>query len=117
MRIGYARVSTREQNTDGQPDSLRAAGCERVYVDKASGKLGRRPEWDRCREQLRCDDALVVTKLDRMGRSVRHLIDVVGELDRAGVELVVLARASTPLARVGGCCSTCWSRWPGSSGT
>src|SRR4249919_3898354 len=92
MRIGYARVSTREQNTDGQLDALAAAGCERVYVDKASGKLARRPEWDRCREQLRRGDALVVTKLDRMGRSVRHLIDVVGELDRQGVELVVLAQ-------------------------
>ena len=92
MRIGYARVSTREQNTDGQLDALHAAGCERVYVDKASGKLARRPEWDRCREQLRRGDALVVTKLDRMGRSVRHLIDVVGELDRQGVELVVLAQ-------------------------
>ena len=92
MRIGYARVSTREQNTDGQLDALRAAGCERVYVDKASGKLARRPEWDRCREQLRRGDALVVTKLDRMGRSVRHLIEVVGALDRQGVELVVLAQ-------------------------
>jgi DNA invertase Pin-like site-specific DNA recombinase len=89
---GYARVSTREQNTDGQLDALRAAQCERVYVDKASGKLARRPEWDRCREQLRSGDTLVVTKLDRMGRSLRHLIDVVGELDAQGVELVVLAQ-------------------------
>ena len=56
------------------------------------GKLARRPEWDRCREQLRRGDALVVTKLNWMGRSVRHLIDVVGELDRDGVELVVLAQ-------------------------
>jgi DNA invertase Pin-like site-specific DNA recombinase len=82
MRIGYARVSTREQNMDGQLDALQTAGCERVYVDKASGKLARRPEWDRCREQLRRGDTLVVTRLDRMGRSVRHLIDVVGELDQ-----------------------------------
>ena len=71
MRIGYARVSTREQNTDGQLDALRAAGCERVYVDRP------RASWAAAavgspREQLRCDDALVVTKLDRMGRSVRH---------------------------------------------
>lgn len=90
MRIGYARVSTREQNVDGQHHALTAAGCERVFVDKASGKLARRPDWDRCLEQLRGGDELVVTKLDRMGRSVRHLIDVVGELGERGVELVVL---------------------------
>lgn len=89
MRIGYARVSTREQNTDGQLDALRAAGCERVFVDKASGKLARRPEWDRCRDQLRAGDERVVTRLDRIGRSVRHLIDV-AELGEGQVELVVL---------------------------
>lgn len=92
MRIGYARVSTREQNADGQLDALTAAGCERVFVDTASGKLARRAEWDRCLEQLRRGDELVVTKLDRMGRSVRHLIDVVGVLGERGVELVVLAQ-------------------------
>lgn len=92
MRIGYARVSTREQNADGQLDALTAAGCERVFVDTASGKLARRPEWDRCLEQLRGGDELVVTKLDRMGRSVRHLIDVVAELGEREVELVVLAQ-------------------------
>ncbi len=92
MRIGYARVSTREQNADCQLDALRAAGCERIFVDTASGKLARRPDWDRCCEQLRAGDELVVTKLDRMGRSVRHLIEGVGELGERGVELVVLAQ-------------------------
>jgi len=90
MRIGYARVSTRDQNADGQLDALAAAGCERVFVDKASGKLARRPDWDRCREQLRAGDELVVTRLDRVGRSVAHLIEVVSELGGRGVELVVL---------------------------
>jgi len=61
-----------------------------VFVDKASGKLARRPDWDRCREQLRAGDELVVTRLDRVGRSVAHLIEVVGELGGRGVELVVL---------------------------
>ena len=69
MGIGYARVSTREQNAAGQLDALTAAGCERVYTDTASGKLARRAEWDRCLEQLRRGDELVVAKLDRMGRS------------------------------------------------
>jgi DNA invertase Pin-like site-specific DNA recombinase len=90
MRIGYARVSTRDQNADGQLDALTAAGCEQVFVDKASGKLARRPNWDRCLEQLRRGDELVVTKLDRMGRSVQHLIAVVADLGNHGVELVVL---------------------------
>lgn len=90
MRIGYARVSTRDQNADNQVDALTAAGCERIFVDKASGKLARRADWDRCCEQLRRGDELVVTKLDRMGRSVRHLIDIVGEFGERGVELVVL---------------------------
>lgn len=90
MRIGYARVSTRDQNADGQLDPLAAAGCERVFVDKASGKLARRADWDRCREQLRAGDELVVTRLDRVGRSVAHLIEVVSELGERGVELVVL---------------------------
>jgi DNA invertase Pin-like site-specific DNA recombinase len=90
MRIGYARVSTRDQNADGQLDMLAAAGCERVLVDKASGKLAHRPQWERCLDQLRRGDELVVTKLDRVGRSVPHLIDVVTELGGRGVELVVL---------------------------
>lgn len=55
-RVGYARASTREQNLDSQLDALRAAGCERVFVDKVSGKLTRRSQWDACRDYLRPGD-------------------------------------------------------------
>lgn len=65
MRIGYARVSTRDQNADGQVDALTAAGCERIFVDKASGKLARRSDWDWCCEQLRRGDELVILVVPR----------------------------------------------------
>src|SRR4051794_21375368 len=89
-RIGYARVSTREQNTDAQLDALREAGCARVFVDTASGKLARRPELDKTLDCLRAGDELVVTRLNRLGRSLRHLLDLVAELSERGVHLVVL---------------------------
>lgn len=68
-RFGYARVSTRGQKDDSQIDTLEAAGCERIWVDKASGKLARRPEWDKCFEHLRRGDELVITRLSRPFRS------------------------------------------------
>ncbi len=74
------------QNADGHA----AAGCERVFANKASGKLARRQDWDSCRQQLRAGDELLVTARDRVGRSVAHLIEVVSELGGRGVELVVL---------------------------
>src|SRR5271155_2617147 len=83
--LGYARVSTVEQNTDLQHDALAAAGCSRVFVDTASGALQARPELARCLDHLRAGDTLVVWRLDRLGRSLRHLIDSIGELDRRGV--------------------------------
>ncbi|MHB1432005.1 MAG: recombinase family protein [Streptosporangiaceae bacterium] len=91
MRIGYARVSTNDQHPEAQADRLMAAGCERVYVDRGvSGALARRPEWDRCRDTLREADVLVVVRLDRIGRSVKNLIDVVNELGERGVNLIAL---------------------------
>src|SRR5664279_583064 len=76
VRIGYARVSTRhDQHPEAQHDALRVAGCDRVYVDTASGKLARRPELDKALVAARHGDQLVVTKLDRLGRSLEHLID------------------------------------------
>ncbi len=83
--LGYARVSTTEQNPDLQVDEPTAAGCWRVWTDHASGALDRRPQLDAVLEQLRPGDTLVVWRLDRLGRSLRHLIDVVTGLDARGV--------------------------------
>ncbi len=83
--LGYARVSTTEQNPDLQVDELTAAGCWKVWTDRASGALDRRPQLDEVLEQLRPGDTLVVWRLDRLGRSLRHLIDVVTALDERGV--------------------------------
>ena len=74
MRVGYGRVSTRDQNPDGQRDALQAAGCDDIYVDKASGKLASRPKLDEVLRISRKGDQLVVTKLDRLGRSLEHLM-------------------------------------------
>lgn len=70
--IGYARVSTRDQNPDAQTDALGAAGCDKIFVEHASGVLARRPALTDALEYLRDGDTLVVTKLDRLGRSVRN---------------------------------------------
>lgn len=83
--LGYARVSTTEQNPDLQVDELTAAGCWKVWTDHASGALDRRPQLDQVLAQLRPGDTLVVWRLDRLGRSLRHLIDVVTGLDARGV--------------------------------
>jgi len=83
--LGYARVSTTEQNLDLQVDELTAAGCWRVWTDLASGALDRRPQLDAVLAQLRPGDTLVVWRLDRLGRSLRHLIDVVTALEERGV--------------------------------
>jgi DNA invertase Pin-like site-specific DNA recombinase len=85
MRIGYARVSTSDQNLDLQEDALRCAGCERVIVDKASGETAKRSGLDRARDLLRPGDTLVVWRLDRLGRSLRHLIELMAELERQQV--------------------------------
>ena len=90
-RIGYARVSTRDQHPEAQRERLEAAGCTRIFTDTgASGARASRPEWDKCLDRLEPGDALVCTKLDRIGRSVRNLTDVSSLLQERGVDLACL---------------------------
>jgi DNA invertase Pin-like site-specific DNA recombinase len=84
--IGYARVSTEEQSLDLQLDALHQAGCERVFVEKASASTTERPGLCEAHSHLRQGDVLIVWKLDRLGRSVKGLVDLVEELARAGVQ-------------------------------
>ena len=79
MKIGYARISTRDQNPDLQIDALKNAGCEDIYTEVASGGKSERPKLDEMLANLRKDDVLVIWKLDRLGRLTRHLATVSGE--------------------------------------
>ncbi|MFC1715566.1 recombinase family protein [Candidatus Poribacteria bacterium] len=81
MLIGYARVSTHDQNLDLQKDALEKAGCERLYVEQASGSSSSRPELEQALEVLREGDTLVVWRLDRLGRSLKHLIELFAQLE------------------------------------
>jgi DNA invertase Pin-like site-specific DNA recombinase len=102
MRIGYGRVSTRDQHPEAQHDALRAAGCDDVSIDKASGKLARRPELDRALLSAnRTGDQLVITKLDRLSRSLEHLIELSNDLQTRGVDLVVLDQGIDTSTAVG----------------
>ena len=80
MLIGYARVSTEDQNLDLQLDALKNTGCEKIIEEKASGSSTKRNGLNEVLNQLRAGDTLVVWKLDRLGRSLQHLIKVVNEL-------------------------------------
>lgn len=102
MMIGYARVSTQDQNLDLQTEALTKAGCEKIYEDKISGVRAERPGLPRALEMLREGDTLVVWKLDRLGRSVKQLVDMVGELHRQGIQFKSLTDAidtGTPAGR------------------
>ncbi|MBT2513136.1 recombinase family protein [Arthrobacter sp. ISL-30] len=87
-RIGYARVSTRDQNLDLQRDALRAAGCDRIFEDTMSGTKARRPGLAKALEALREGDTLIVWKLDRLGRSLKDLLDFAGGLNERGIGFV-----------------------------
>src|SRR6185312_12072221 len=84
MRIGYARVSTDDQSLDLQLDALKKAGCKRVFTDKASTAAGYRPGLEDAVSHLRSGDVLVIWKLDRLGRTVKGLIDFVADLQQQG---------------------------------
>lgn len=106
MKIGYARVSTEDQNLDLQTQALLAAGCERIYTEKMSGKgslFKDRQELHRLLEDVRSGDTLVVWRLDRIGRSLKYLIDTVEFLHEKRVEFVSLMEhidTSTPTGRL-----------------
>ena len=85
MLIGYARVSTVEQNLDLQRDALKQAGCEEIIEDTKSGSQRDRPGLNRALDKLRSGDTLVVWKLDRLGRSVKDLVELVGDLEKKGI--------------------------------
>jgi DNA invertase Pin-like site-specific DNA recombinase len=86
MLIGYARVSTQDQNLELQREALIHAGCKKVFEDKISGTRSERPGLTKMLEMLREGDTLVVWKLDRLGRSVKQLVDLVTELNQQGIQ-------------------------------
>ena len=111
MLIGYARVSTQDQNLELQRDALAKAGCKKVLEDKVSGTRADRPGLAKALEMLREGDTLVVWKLDRLGRSVKQLVDLVGELQKQGVQFKSLTDAidtGTPPA------DSSFTSWPAS---
>jgi Resolvase, N terminal domain len=94
--LGYARVSTADQQPQLQVDALTAAGCYRVFTETASGARSDRPAHGQLLDQLRPGDTLVVWKLDRPGRSLRHLVDTVTSLAERGIAFRNLRRRPRP---------------------
>lgn len=102
MLVGYVRVSTTEQNTDLQRSALLAAGCELIFEDRVSGTRASRPGLNDALDKLSVGDSLVVWKLDRLGRSVKNLIELVALLKSRGVHLRSVTDSidtSTPMGR------------------
>ncbi|CTS99303.1 DNA invertase from prophage CP-933H [Escherichia coli] len=102
MLIGYVRVSTNDQNTDLQRNALNCAGCELIFEDKISGTKSERPGLKKLLRTLSAGDTLVVWKLDRLGRSMRHLVVLVEELRERGINFRSLTDSidtSTPMGR------------------
>lgn len=90
MKLGYARVSTQDQNLALQLDALKAAGCSKIFQEKASGTNTERPELNKLLEMIREGDTLMIWKLDRLGRSLNHLIEIVTLLKQQHIGLVSL---------------------------
>jgi DNA invertase Pin-like site-specific DNA recombinase len=115
--IGYARVSSADQNPDHQIDALHRAGVEEqnIYLDHASGAKASRPKLDEILRMLRDGDTLKITRLDRLGRSVLHLVTLGAALRQRGVGLHVIEQASTPQPPKAARCSACSPSSPSSS--
>ena len=88
MKYGYARVSTKDQVLNLQIDALKTAGCHKIFYEVAKGARADRPEWLKLLEEIQKGDTLIVWKLDRMGRSLHHLIKVVNDLIAKGVDII-----------------------------
>ncbi|AWQ44559.1 recombinase family protein [Enterobacter hormaechei] len=102
MQIGYVRVSTNDQNTALQRNALECAGCELIFEDKMSGKTSGRPGLKKVLRTLSEGDTLVVWKLDRLGRSMRHLVTLIEDLRGRGINFRSLTDSidtSTPMGR------------------
>lgn len=83
--LGYARISTSDQDVRGQHDQLEAAGCSRIWTDTASGALAKRPQLDGLLNYAEDGDTIVVARLDRLGRSLAHLVTTVTDLGERGI--------------------------------
>ncbi|WP_236050312.1 recombinase family protein [Hymenobacter negativus] len=101
MKIGYARVSTRDQNLELQLDALTQAGCELIYQEKASGTLAARVKLAKRLLQVRPGDTVYIYKLDRLGRSFKHLLDLVADLQHHGIGLISLIDAINTVSAQG----------------
>src|ERR1700712_4225948 len=88
MHYGYARVSTPDQNLTLQTDALQKAGCEFIYKEKISGATKERPELQKMLGKLQKGDTLTVWKLDRLGRSIRDLVNIINDLNKKGVQFI-----------------------------
>jgi DNA invertase Pin-like site-specific DNA recombinase len=93
MIIGYARVSTQDQNPEYQVDALEKAGCEQTFQEKVTGKLRERPELSQCLRTLRAGDTLIVWKLDRLARSLKDLVEIVQDLNAREIGFKSLTEA------------------------
>jgi DNA invertase Pin-like site-specific DNA recombinase len=115
MLIGYMRVSTSKQSLNLQRDALERIGCERMYDDICSGRAIERPGLSKALDEARRGDTLVVWKLDRIGRSLPHVVGLVGDLQKRGIGLKVLTGDVDTTTATGRLASS--QRWQNSSAT
>ena len=102
-RFGYLRVSTDQQVLDAQLDALQRVGVDEIFSEKMTGTVASRPELDRLKEKLRSGDTLVITRLDRLGRSTKDLLNILSELEERQVALEVVEQnidTTTPEGRL-----------------
>lgn len=102
-KVGYARVSTRDQSLDRQVDRLKEYGCEKIFKEKMSGRKQSRKELDKCLDYLREGDSLVIYELNRLGRTAKQLIELNQELEERGIALEIIelgVKTGTPMGKM-----------------